>query len=70
MVETASSIQYIEGSVTVFYCCSCYYLNGCSCCTFSQQDGLTLSIILHSLYRDGHLYFLLFNLMNYDNVQS
>lgn len=50
MVETAPSIQYIEGSVTVFYCCSCYYLNGCVV-HFSQQDGLTLSIILHSLYR-------------------
>lgn len=61
MVETASSIQYIEGSVIVFCCCSCYYLNGWSCCTLSQQDGLTLSIPLHSLYRDGHLYFLLFN---------
>lgn len=55
-----------EGSVTVFCCCSCYYLNRVVAVHFLSKVGT----LLHSLYRDGNLRFLLFNLMNCGNVQS
>lgn len=42
-----------------------------SCCTLSQQDGPTLRILLHLLYGEGNLHFLLCDLMNScGNVQS
>lgn len=55
-----------EGIVTVIS----LLLEFCSWRTLSQQDGLTLSTLLHSLYGDGNLHFLLFNLMNCGNVQG
>ena len=49
-----------EGVVTVTF----LLLQFGSCRILSQQDGLTLRTLLHSLYGDGNLPFLLFNIMN------
>lgn len=58
MVETESSIQCNRRHWLMFFVVVVVITWVLQLCTLSQQDGLTLNTLLHSLYRDGNLHFL------------